>query len=286
MKTFTNFFFPFLLTDINECLENPSICGDSECENSYGTYRCIELPTTTTTTTTTTEKPAYEETTAEEVYKYDKIANKIENDDKDEGTEEGGNSEENENDDREDENESRESVTKENVDREINKIPEASSRQDEDVDEENSAETSDIDNEIPEAVYISHSTPEPVKSTTTTEDSSFQIHSTTITHRYAASENENESGENSANENEDNDDNTDNDDDGIEEERHHSDHEEEYTRMHHQSSTVKSDQPNECDDGLRLDDTGNCIGEYLLMKIKHIIDVHPLLLFFPFEIFL
>jgi hypothetical protein len=34
------------------------------------------------------------------------------------------------------------------------------------------------------------------------------------------------------------------------------------TRMHHQSSTVKSDLQNECDDGWRLDDSGNCVGEW------------------------
>lgn len=52
-------------TDINECLENPSICGGNECENSCGTYTCVEpstiSPTPSTTTiiepTTTTEMP-------------------------------------------------------------------------------------------------------------------------------------------------------------------------------------------------------------------------------------
>lgn len=31
--------------------------------------------------------------------------------------------------------------------------------------------------------------------------------------------------------------------------------------MHHQSSTVKSNPENKCDDELRIDDSRNCIGE-------------------------
>lgn len=47
------------MKDINECLENSSICGESECENSYGTYTCIEPTTTTTIQPPSTTTSAY-----------------------------------------------------------------------------------------------------------------------------------------------------------------------------------------------------------------------------------
>lgn len=244
-------------------MENPSICGENKCENSYGTYTCIEP---STTSTTTTEQPTTI-STIEESIEHNRITDEsqVESDHIQKSTSRETDSDDENDDDDDDEEESGniKSETEENVDTEINKIPEAPSRREEeeekeiesekvrqheeDLDEENTTETREtIDDDIPEAVHISHSTPEPVESTTI-PDSSLHIHSTTISHHYAVSETENESVENSANEN---------DEDEV-------DQEEEYTQMHHQSSTVKSDLQNECDDGLRLDDTGNCIGKCL-----------------------
>lgn len=296
------------MTDLNECLENPSICGENVCVNSYGTYTCLEPSSTSTTSTTTPETPTTISTTEESIKHNKIIENENENEEKTNKVDDvnekierrdeilvESDSEDNENyrqkaiedrrkttssesdadDENEDDNENddeEESVkikseSGENVDTEINKIPEAPSRLEkeedeeeeneiesdkvrqhgEDLYEENTTETREIiDNEIPEAVHIHHSTPEPVESITT-PDSSLHIQPTTITHHYAVSETENESVENSTN---------DNDEDDV-------DREEEYTRMHHQSSTVKLDLRNECDDELRLDDTGNCIGMYL-----------------------
>ncbi|XP_070502012.1 fibrillin-2-like [Chironomus tepperi] len=284
--------------DINECLENPSICGENKCENSYGTYTCLEPSTTSTTTaepsTTisfTEESIEYnritenenenEEESNEVTDRNEKIESQVESDLDDEendrqkmienrrktsSTESDADDENEDNDENDDDDEDEsgkiKSEIEENVDTEINKIPEAPSRREEkneeekneiesekvrqleeDLDEENTTETHEtIGNEILEAVHISHSTPESEESTIT-PDSSLHIQPTTITHHYAVSETENESVENSVNEN---------DEDEL-------DREEEYTRMHHQSSTVKLDRRDECDDGLRLDDTGNCI---------------------------
>lgn len=220
--------FSQMLTDINECLEDPSICGSFQCENSYGTYSCAPPPTTTTTeepmppsSTTTTIGTATTETEIEiEKERVPEIEDKNEIDD----------------DDGSDEEEDNKSEAEES---EINKVPEApangkeSEAEDDEMESEkvqqqhrhedsreNSIETrEDIDNEIPAA--------------------------TTSTQRYV----ESESGEDSGNE-----------DDGG----RHSDDETEHTRMHHQSSTVKSDLENECDDGWRLDDSGNCVGKWKL----------------------
>lgn len=95
----------------------------------------------------------------------------------------------------------------------------------------------EINNEVTETV--AHATPEPVNpppsTTETTHEASGQVES----------ENENESGEDS-------------DDD----ERRSDVDEGKHSDVHHQSSTVKSDVRSECDDGLRLDSDGKCVGEY------------------------
>jgi hypothetical protein len=60
-----NHFANFLPSDIDECSENPQICGGAQCRNSYGTYDCIEETTTTTTQPSTTHPTTTESTSTE-----------------------------------------------------------------------------------------------------------------------------------------------------------------------------------------------------------------------------
>ncbi|KAG5677774.1 hypothetical protein PVAND_007505 [Polypedilum vanderplanki] len=217
--------------DINECLEDPSICGSFQCENSYGTYSCVPPPTTetATTTSTTTEVPIIITTTTEES-KVTLITKSPESDHDDDDDEE---------DEREDENddEDNKSETDEQGKEEINnKIPEEVPTnsieeieiESEKVKEEKSSEN-EIDNEIPEATTTTH-------------------------HHHVKSESDEDSNTVDGNEKH-------SDIEKEEDEEEDDDDESEHTRMHHQSSTVKSDLGNECDDGWRLDDSGNCIEE-------------------------
>jgi hypothetical protein len=249
-----------MLTDINECLENPSICGERECENSYGTYTCLEPPTTAVITTTT---EASSTTT-----KFSAPTATIKVEEEDENEEGDGNeSKEGLEDVAERENESEiskgesdedsksETEEVENVNAEINKIPTKASTSFEhdeiesekvghrEDSEENSIDTReeiDSDKKIPETV--SHSTP---------------VHGASSHDRASVGE----SNEDSSNESEqhlDGEDGEGEDEDG--EDGAVMVEEKERARIHHQSSTVKSHR--ECDDGLHLDDTGNCVGEY------------------------
>lgn len=49
---------------------------------------------------------------------------------------------------------------------------------------------------------------------------------------------------------------------GSNEDEGRSDGDNKEQELHHQSSTVKSDESIECDDGLRLDSDGKCVGKY------------------------
>lgn len=227
-----------IFTDIDECSENPSICDEKKCENSYGTYTCIEPPTTTTTTSTsTTTVPTtteIEEEDEEDVAEGNEVSSR-------ETDEEGNKSE-----------------AEGRTESEINKISEEietpfeneieSEKVHEDNDENSSEgedEREDLENsiddtreeieqatEIPEIIV--HSTTQHTTSTSET----YLVHPSTET--------EDESNE-------------DEDLDNSEEETTYTPP---VTRMHHQSSTVKSNLQNECDDGWRLDDSGNCVGEW------------------------
>lgn len=183
--------------DVNECSENPSICGERICENSYGTYTCTEPQTTQPpSTTTTTTVPAVSSTTTD-----------IPSDKEDENNERSDDEDEDE-----DESES-----------EIGKVDQ---REDTDESRETRHKEIDIDSE------------EVVEASSTSERISTEAPPTTSTIREEISgQSENESGEDS------------NDDEEDEE-------------LHHQSSTIKSDEGIECDDGWRLDSHGKCVGEY------------------------
>ncbi|CRK94788.1 CLUMA_CG008282, isoform A [Clunio marinus] len=221
--------------DINECLENPSICGANVCENSYGTYTCIE-PSTTQPSTTAAVLFSTTELSHETKREDENISDVVEVEYNE------INKEKDENDDEEDDyfEERLESGKSES---EIEKV---------DLDEDNDAtvvsqhEKSDVHNEISEAESTSPhvsevmetSTISTIASTSTTTEMNNEIPNEV--------ENENDSIE---------DPNEDEQYSDVDEEEEN----ERSTDLHHQSSTVKSDFGSECDDGLRLDSDGKCV---------------------------
>lgn len=202
--------------DVNECLENLSICGSNECENSYGTYTCIEprktQPTSTTTTTTTEVSQTVEENDDDEnIPDVGKVENNRipKGEDEEEGERSG-----------ESETEIEKADQREDIDNSIEK-------QEKEVDE--------IETDSTPGLVIP--TPETTKEPSTTEMSNTIL---------GQIESENESGEDSN------------------EDEQHSDVEEEHEKhpqIHHQSSTVTSNVGSKCDNGLRLDSNGKCVGE-------------------------
>lgn len=216
---------PFkLTTDINECLENPSVCGDRECENTYGTYTCVEPPTTQAPSTTTTTEVSMTSSTTEATSEFPEILEKV-----DEGFSDV-------------------------EDVETNEIPEGEEEEDDERSQEESQpemieSSEDIDDiiEIQHEVIKeeTHSTPEAITLTPASEIP--REPSTTDMSNEISGQNESEieSGEDS---------NDDEEHSEVEEEKH-------TEIMHHQSSTVKSNVGSECDDGLRLDSNGKCVGE-------------------------
>lgn len=130
------------------------------------------------------------------------------------------------------------------IDREPERSHESERESDKEEDIDNSVETGEIDNEVTE----SRSTPEPAIPTSPSREESPST--TEGNHEIVRpNESENESGEGS-----EGDDDYDERRSDVEEEKH--------SELHHQSSTVKSDVRTECDDGLRLDSDGKCVGEW------------------------
>lgn len=115
---------------------------------------------------------------------------------------------------------------------------------------DNSVETKYEETEINNEVNEARSTPEPIIPTSAQQESSTTTTMTEANHEIIERriESENESGEGSEG-------------DDYDERRSDVDEEEKHSELHHQSSTVKSDVSVECDDGLRLDSDGKCVGE-------------------------
>lgn len=191
-------------------MENPSVCGSHKCENSYGTFLCVESPTT--------QSPLKESTTTE-------YSNKIEKD-VDEDTDDKKEVESIRNIEDEEDEKSNESETENERD------------QDEDIDEivenEEGGETDNHDTYSTPEVMIP--TPEITKESSTTE-----VSKTTS----SQVESEDDSGE-----------------ENYKEDEQNTSFQEEKKQMHHQSSTDTSNVGSECDNGLRLDHNGKCVGEW------------------------
>ncbi len=222
-------------------MENPSICGENKCENSYGTYTCVE-PTTSTAKATFFEEE-------KEDNEFSQEDNKSESDEKD--LEINNASEEIET------SLSGNEIESDKVHIDDNKSSEEEEGEDsagekEDFENENSIDDTreeiESDNEIPE-----DHTPSPPPPSSTIETHLKFPTSTEKSDRESGSESESNESEKNLEESGEED-----EDEGDEEEENPSIVE---TGMHHQSSTVKSDLQNECDDGLRLDDSGKCVGE-------------------------
>lgn len=231
-------------------MENPSICGENKCENSYGTYTCLQPSTTTTTTTTTTEPPITVEDEVEEEIDSEESASRESDDD-----------EKNEKSEKEEMEINKISVEETTTFESESKVhSEEEDDIEDDGNEEEGGEREDLENSIEDTrAEIESDNEIPKAILTSTEATSTVIGSTTeeahedIIQKPVEEENGIET------ENEDNDDGSGRDI-GTEDEV-----EEQMTtiQMHHQSSTVKSDLQNECDDGLRYDDTTEkCVGEW------------------------
>lgn len=261
--------FSTIFLDINECLENPSICGENECENSYGTYTCIESPPSTSAATTTTSLQS-SSTTALTTELPIIIENEIER------SEDDGEGEEEDDDDVSRETDEDEGNKSEKEELEINKISveekTAYERESGGVkhEQEKSDEEEDLENSIDdtrEEIESDNEIPEVITYAETTSESHLAIPSSTTIENPFTPDKEVNTDEEEENGN-DGDDEDNVSENSNEDEHHRSDNESEREpvastiQMHHQSSTVKSDLQNECDDELRYDDTtGKCVGE-------------------------
>lgn len=217
----------FINLDINECTENPDICSGNVCENSYGTYTCLE-PLVTQSPSSTSSSTTIESTSRTE-YK-----------EEDEEVDTPGNDADDEESDIEESIREPNEITENSVESENEKVEQ---EMDNTIETQHHYTKIDIDNDVTETE--SHSTTEPMITTLTPE---IIVISTTDMSNEILGEDESE---NISVEDKDDERGS----DSTEEKEHQ-------IELHHQSSTVKSDLNSKCDDGLRLDENGKCVGEY------------------------